>query len=201
MKLVLTENIRGLGSTGDLVEVKDGYARNFLLPRKLAAVPQDDVIKKWRKERESYLVRESGRIDGARAIKERMTDLGNVVITMKANDAGQLFGSVTEAIVAEAVSEAIDVELNAQQIILATHFKRIGEYQAIVRLHSEVEGDVTIVVESEEDPEDRAERLAAEEAARLAAEADEEAEGEEEAAEAVSEGEEPEAAPEEKPEE
>jgi len=173
MKVVLTDNIRGLGSTGDIVEVKDGYGRNYLLPKKLAVQPTEGNIKRLKKAREEYLLREKGRIEAARLIAEKI-DGTELEITMKANEAGQLFGSVTEAIVAEALGKEIGTELHPQQIILGTHFKRIGEYPAIVRLHSEVECDINLTVVPEETEEEREERLAREaaEAAAAAAEAE-----------------------------
>lgn len=149
MQLILTENIRGLGSTGEIVTVRDGYARNYLLPRKLGMFPTPENQKRFRKAREEYLLKEKDKIEAARIIAGRLADF-HLNIQMKANDAGHLFGSVTEAIVAEKVGEAIKVELNPQNIILATHFKRIGDYAAIIRLHSEVEVEIGLTVAPEE---------------------------------------------------
>ena len=145
MKLVLTENIRGLGSTGDVVRVKDGYARNFLLPRKLALYPTEGNVRRFRKAREEYLIKEKDRIEAAELISKRFEGL-ELNVEMKANDAGQLFGSVTETILAETLSKAIGVEIPHQQIIMGSHWKRIGEY---VRLHSEVEIEFPVHVLAE----------------------------------------------------
>ncbi len=152
MKLVLNENIRGLGSTGDVVTVKNGYGRNFLLPKKLAVYPTEGNLNRLRKEREAYLLRETDRIDAAKLISSKIAgklDGVELVVEMKANDAGQLFGSVTEAILAEHLGGSIDVELREKQIIMGSHWKRIGEYHAIVRLHSEVEVEFPVQVVAE----------------------------------------------------
>ena len=175
MQVVLKESIRGLGNTGDLVNVREGFARNYLLPRGKAVFPNDDVIAALKKERLQYLDQEADRIGAANVLKESMAEL-QLEITMKANEAGQLFGSVTEAIVAEALSAQMDREFRKDQVILGSHFKRVGDYIGIVRLHSEVETEIALHVVAEETEEEREERLAAEEAARLAAEEAEAAE-------------------------
>lgn len=153
MKLVLNENIRGLGSTGDIVTVKNGYGRNFLLPKKLAVYPTEGNLNRLRKERESYLLREADHIDAARLIAEKVKTAiesnEHLAVEMKANDAGQLFGSVTESILAAHLGGSIDVELHEKQIIMGSHWKRIGEYSAVVRLHSEVEVEFPVVVVAE----------------------------------------------------
>jgi large subunit ribosomal protein L9 len=171
MKLILVENIRGLGSTGDEVKVRDGYARNYLLPRKLAVYPTADNAQRFRKERDSYLVREKGHIDSARLIAEKLKDL-TLTLKMKANDAGHLFGSVTEAIVAENLSTATGMPIEPKQIILGSHYKNIGDYEATVRLHSEVEVEIALSVQAEQVLED----AVAQELARSAAEAEAEVE-------------------------
>ena len=175
MKVVLKESIRGLGNVGDVVNVREGYARNFLFPQNKAATPNEDVIAALKKERMQYLDKEADRIAAARAMMEEIGEF-ELALEMKANEAGQLFGSVTEAIVAERLSEELSREFHKEQIILGAHFKRVGEYTAIVRLHSEVEMEIGLHVVREETEEEREERLAAEEAAREAAEAAEAAE-------------------------
>ncbi|MFT7616998.1 MAG: large subunit ribosomal protein L9 [Planctomycetota bacterium] len=187
MKLVLNENIRGLGSTGDIVTVKNGYGRNFLLPKKLAVYPTEGNLNRLRKERESYLLREADHIDAARLIAEKtkgyIQSNDNLVVKMKANDAGQLFGSVTEAILAAHLGGNISVELHEKQIIMGSHWKRVGDYLAVVRLHSEVEVEFPVQVVAEivipEVVEERAEANRAEaegDDAENAAEGDEAAE-------------------------
>ncbi|HGY91578.1 MAG TPA: 50S ribosomal protein L9 [Planctomycetes bacterium] len=184
MKLVLSENIRGLGRTGDVVEVKDGYARNYLLPKKLAMKPTEGNVQRLRKERETYLLREKSNIESSRLIAEKLNGV-TLQVQMKANEAGMLFGSVTEQIVADKLAELLETEIRPQQVILGSHFKRIGEYLCAVRLHSEVEVELPLVVSAEPTEEELEEAQAAAEAA-AAAEAGEGSE-EEEGAEPASE--------------
>lgn len=148
MKLILAENIRGLGSTGDEVKVRDGYARNYLLPRKLAVYPTEENAKRFRKERESYLMREKSNIGSARLIAEKLKGF-TLTLKMKANDAGSLFGSVTEAIVAENLAQAAGVPIEPRQVILGSHYKHIGEFEATIRLHTEVEVEIVLSVQAE----------------------------------------------------
>ncbi|MCA9322429.1 MAG: hypothetical protein KDB53_16930, partial [Planctomycetes bacterium] len=91
---------------------------------------------------------EKGRIESARLIASKMDDL-TLTVPMKSNDGGQLFGSVTEQIVAENLGKAIGVEIHPQQVILGSHFKRVGEYFAAIRLHSEVEIELPVHVVAE----------------------------------------------------
>jgi len=160
MKLVLSENIRGLGRTGDVVEVKDGYARNFLLPKKLAMKPTEGNMQRLRKERETYLLREKSNIDSSRLIAEKLDGV-TLQVQMKANESGMLFGSVTEQIVADSLAEVLGTEIRPQQLILGSHFKRIGEYLCAVRLHSEVEVELPLVVSAEATEEELEEAKAA----------------------------------------
>lgn len=170
MKLVLSENIRGLGSTGDVVRVKDGFARNYLLPKKLATFPTEGNIRRFRKAREDYLLKEKDRIEAAELIAKRFEGL-ELNVEMKANDAGQLFGSVTESILAETLGKKIGIEIHHQQIIMGSHWKRIGEYVASCRLHSEVEVEfpVHVIAESTIAAPATAEELAAQMEAEEAA--------------------------------
>ncbi|MEE9394676.1 MAG: 50S ribosomal protein L9 [Planctomycetota bacterium] len=193
MKLVLKENIRGLGNTGDVVNVKNGYGRNYLLPQGKASFPTADMIGVLRRERERYLVTEKDHISAAQTHADDLKELV-LEITMKANEAGQLFGSITEAIVAEALTKKLGRDFNAKQVILGSHFKRVGDYVGSVRLHSEVETEFGLKVVAEETEDQREERIARAEAAAeaeaaAAAEEAAEAEGDEgEKAKAPEEG-------------
>ncbi len=149
MKLVLTENIRGLGRTGDIVTVKNGHGRNHLLPKGFGVVPNENNISRYRAARESYLVAEKDRINDAQKLAEKLGDV-TLSLTMKANDAGHLFGSVTEAMIAEAVLESANVEIVASMVVMGAHLKHIGDHTVALHLHSEVELDLPVVVLAEE---------------------------------------------------
>jgi large subunit ribosomal protein L9 len=146
MKLILTQEVTGLGAPGDVVEVKDGYGRNFLVPRGLAT--------RWTKGGEKQVV-QIKRARGAREVRdldhanEIKAALGSTKVQLKtrAGDTGRLFGSVTVSDVAEAVKASGGPELDKRRIEIGTPIKTLGAHQVTVRLHPEVSVtlDLTVV--------------------------------------------------------
>ena len=145
MKLILTQDVAGLGAAGDVVTVKDGYGRNFLMPRGFAVAwtrggeKQVTQIKRARKVRE---VRDLGH---ANEIKQAL-EAKPVVLAVKAGDTGKLFGSVTTADIADAVKAAGGVVLEKRAIELAKPIKTIGKHTAKVAVHGGVVATVTLEV-------------------------------------------------------
>ena len=148
MKLILTEVVTGLGNPGDVVEVKDGYGRNFLLPRGLAVAwtkggeKQVTQIKRARKQRE---IRDR---DHALEVKVALEGL-SVRVPAKAGDTGKLFGSVTNVDVATAVRAAGGPLLEKRAVSLKGAVKTLGAHKATVTLHPDVVATVTFEVVSE----------------------------------------------------
>jgi len=148
MKLILTAEVDHLGAAGDTVEVKDGYGRNYLLPRGLAilatrgAQKQADDI---RRARETKMVRD---MDHAKELKAALEALGPVKLPMKtAADSGKLFGSVTAAHVVAAIKKAGGPNLDRRVIRLPKlHIKALGSHAVSVLLHPEVDVAVTVDV-------------------------------------------------------
>ncbi|MDQ1487135.1 MAG: large subunit ribosomal protein [Actinomycetota bacterium] len=145
MKLILTREVAGLGAPGDIVEVKDGYGRNFLVPQGLAlkatkgAEKQIDSIKRSREVRE---VRDLGH---AREIKSQLENLA-VTLPTRAGAAGRLFGSVTVADVVAAVKAAGGPVLDKRKVELAAPIKTVGTHQVIVRIHGDISAKVALEV-------------------------------------------------------
>ncbi|ATO15831.1 50S ribosomal protein L9 [Micromonospora sp. WMMA1998] len=137
MKIILTQEVSGLGSPGDIVEVKDGYGRNYLLPQGFAiawtkgAEKQVTVIKRARSARE---VRDLGH---ANEIKGQLEGL-KVNLKARAGDGGRLFGSVTPAEIVEAVKAAGGPTLDRRRLETPGHIKSLGAYPVSIRLHPEV---------------------------------------------------------------
>jgi large subunit ribosomal protein L9 len=148
MKLILTADVDHLGTVGETIEVKDGYGRNFLLPRGLAiaasrgAQKQADEI---RRARETKAVRDLGH---ANEIKTAIEALGPVALPVKtAADSGKLFGSVTAGDVAAAIKKAGGPNLDKRIIRLPkTHIKAVGTHSVAVHLHPEINVDVALNV-------------------------------------------------------
>ncbi|MBS4728152.1 50S ribosomal protein L9 [Mycobacterium sp. SM1] len=151
MKLILTADVDHLGSAGETVEVKDGYGRNFLLPRGLAIVASRGAQKQVdeiRRARERKQVRD---LEHAHEIKVAIEALGSVPLPVKAApDSGKLFGSVTASDVVAAIKTAGGPSLDKRTVRLPkAHIKAVGMHSVTVRLHPDVDVDVTLNVVAE----------------------------------------------------
>ena len=137
MKIILTQEVSGLGAPGDIVEVKDGYGRNYLLPQGFAiawtkgAEKQVTVIKRARAARE---IRD---LDHAKEVKGQIEGL-KVNLKARAGDGGRLFGSVTPAEIVDAVKAAGGPTLDRRRLTLPSTIKSLGAYPVSIRLHPEV---------------------------------------------------------------
>lgn len=146
MKLILTHEVTGLGTAGDVVEVKDGYARNFLLPRSLATPwtkggqKQVDSI---RKARETRAIKS---LDDAKGLKGQL-EARVLTITARAGAGGRLFGAVSQADVAAAAA-AEGLKVDKRTIEFAAPIRTVGDATATVRLHPEVQATVRLAVTS-----------------------------------------------------
>ena len=145
MKLILTHEVNGLGAPGDVVEVKDGYGRNFLVPRGLALLwskggeKQIDSIKRGRDARS---IRDLGH---SREVKGQIEAL-DVTLAVRAGDAGRLFGAVTVGDVVDAVAAAGGPPLDKRSVQLANPIKTTGAHAVTVKLHPEVDATVELTV-------------------------------------------------------
>ncbi|MQA93082.1 MAG: 50S ribosomal protein L9 [Streptosporangiales bacterium] len=145
MKLILTQEVTGLGSPGDVVEVKDGYGRNYLVPRGYAirwtrgAQKEVDSIKRARSSRE---IRS---LDEAEEVAKQLGSL-KVRLATRVGTSGRLFGAVTSGDIAQAVLDAGGPELDKRRIEVANPIKTVGKHDVTVRLHPEVSGTVELEV-------------------------------------------------------
>ncbi|MCV7199063.1 50S ribosomal protein L9 [Mycobacterium angelicum] len=151
MKLILTADVDNLGSVGDSVEVKDGYGRNFLLPRGLAIVASRGAQKQAdeiRRARETKTVRDR---EHASELKAAINALGAVSLSVKtAGDSGKLFGSVTAGDIVAAIKKAGGPNLDKRIVRLPkAHIKAVGAHPVVVHLHPEIDVEVSIDVVAE----------------------------------------------------
>lgn len=146
MKIILTAEVSQLGGPGDLVQVKDGYARNYLLPQRLAIAATKGAEKQVATIRRAQQARQIRDLDHAREVASRLSGLGTVTVVAKAaKGSGKLFGSVTAADVVDAVRAAGGPPLDRGVVALDGPVKSTGSYQVNVRLHPEV--SVTVPLE------------------------------------------------------
>lgn len=144
-KLILTQEVTGLGEPGDVVEVKGGYARNYLLPRGFALAWTKGGEKQVETIRAARAARETASLDDAKAQAEALS-ASPVVLTVKAGDSGRLFGTVQAADVAEAVEAAGLGSIDKRKVEIPEHIKSLGDYTASVRLHPEVAATINLKV-------------------------------------------------------
>ena len=145
MKLILTQEVTGLGSSGDTVEVKGGYGRNYLLPRGLAIKATRGAEKQVESLRRARAAREVASLEDAKVVVQRLSDL-SVRVPAKAGTGGRLFGRVTPGDVVVAVSAAGGPELDRRRVELPSTVKTTGEHTVTVRVHPEVTTQLTIEV-------------------------------------------------------
>lgn len=145
MKLILTSDVLGLGAPGDVVEVKDGYGRNYLLPRGLAVAWTKGGEKQVSQIKRARASREVRSLDHAKEIKASL-EASPVQLVSKAGSGGRLFGSIGGADVAAAVLSAGGPSLDKRKVTLSAPIKSVGTHTATVALHPEVSATVTLEV-------------------------------------------------------
>lgn len=145
MQVVLSEDVKGLGKQGDLVKVADGYARNYLFPRKLAAPVTEGALKARAAEREVASRKKERELESAHELAARIQGL-EIAVTMKAGDTGRLFGAVTNQDVADALKEHVGEKIDKRKITLKDAIKHVGSHAVEVHLAKGVDATFTLVV-------------------------------------------------------
>jgi large subunit ribosomal protein L9 len=144
MKVILKHDVKGLGREGDVREVKDGYARNFLLPTGKATMADAGALKNWERHRAEREARDQSERETAEAIAERLRAM-RIEIAVKAGEKSRLFGSVTNREIAEMIAkEGIDIDRHA--IHLREPIKTLGEFKADVHVMAGIDAQVSVSV-------------------------------------------------------
>jgi large subunit ribosomal protein L9 len=150
MEVILREHVENLGSRGEIVKVADGYARNYLLPRKLALPVTAGARKQVERERAKFDAREAEDKRVAEAIASRIANI-DVIIARKVGETDMLYGSVTTADVAQALADQ-GIEIDRRKLQLAEPIKKIGDFAVPLRLHRDVVAAVKVRVTAENEP-------------------------------------------------
>jgi large subunit ribosomal protein L9 len=145
MKLILQQEVSGLGSAGDVVEVKDGYGRNYLIPRGAAIRWTRGAERQIESIRKARQVREIRDLDTAEDVRRRLENL-SVNLQVRAGESGRLFGAVTPADIARAVKESGGPEVDKRRIEVGNPIKTLGVHEVAIRLHDEVAARVSLNV-------------------------------------------------------
>ena len=145
MKIILTQEVRNIGAPGDVVDVADGYARNYLMPRGVALRATKGTLKQVDTIRRTREVREIRNLEQAQQIAQQLAAL-KIRVQAKAGESGRLFGQVTPAQIAEAVAKAGGPKIDKKRLHLDEPVKSLGAHRAHLRLHPEVEAEIEIEV-------------------------------------------------------
>ena len=148
MKVVLRDDIENVGRKGDLIEVTDGFARNYLVPRGLAMKATKGVVQQADAMRRNRDARDAREREAAQALADQLTGQ-RIELRARAGEGGRLFGSVTAADVVEAVRVQTGVELDRRKTQLADPLKELGAVEIPVKLHTDVEVTLTVDVVAE----------------------------------------------------
>ena len=146
MKVILLQDVKAQGKKGQMITVSDGYARNFLLPRKLAVEATADALNSKKTADEAAAFHAAEEKKAALALKEALNDKP-VKIKAKAGSGGRLFGSVTTKEVSEALKAQYNIDLPKTRLELSEPIKSFGTYQVKAKLYTEIQGVVTVKVE------------------------------------------------------
>lgn len=145
MELILLKEVEKLGDINDVVTVKSGYGRNFLIPQGLAVIANKSNLKSLKERVRQHDAREAKMLGTYQEIADKLKE-AVIKIGAKAGTSGKIFGSVTNLQLADAIKEQIDLEIDRKKIVLLEDVKELGVYSATVSLHKEVEGKITFEV-------------------------------------------------------
>ena len=148
MKVILQQDVKGQGKKGQMVEVSEGYARNFLLPRKLAIAATADAINTMNLKEKARKAEEARQKAEAEATVEKLKEC-QVKLTAKAGAAGKLFGSVTAKEIAEGIEKQLGTALEKRKIVLKEDVKAFGSYTVEIKIYNGVAASVYVIVGEE----------------------------------------------------
>ena len=146
MKVILLQDVKGKGKKGQMLEVSDGYARNFMLPKKMAIEATPDAINTMRmndKATQERIAREKAE---ALAVSKQLREM-TVVVTAKGGGNGRLFGSITNAEIAEALEKKTGIKLDKRKIVISDAIKNVGTYTVTGKLGYEITAPLTVKIE------------------------------------------------------
>ena len=148
MKVILQQDVKGQGKKGQMVEVSEGYARNFLLPKKLAIAATADAINTMNLKEKARKAEEARLKAEAEEISKKLKDI-TVKLTAKAGNGGRLFGAVTTKEISDGLKKQFSIDIPKQKLVLDEPIKAFGTYPVKAKLGFEISGTVTVMVTEE----------------------------------------------------
>ncbi len=147
MKVVLLTDVKGHGKKGDIVEASDGYARNFLIPKKMAEIATTDVLNNIKGKNEAAAFHKQQEIDAAKALAKEMEGK-TVTIEGKAGDNGKLFGKITNQNVADAIKFQLHHVIDKRKIVLPDGIKTVGVTEVEIKIYPEISAKIKVDVKN-----------------------------------------------------
>jgi len=145
MKVLLREDVKGQGKKGEIINVSDGYARNFLFPRKLAVIADAKAEYEVKNKKEAELHKIEADKQKAKELGERISQITLKIVSTSTND-GKLYGSVTSAHIAETLKSKENIDIDKRKINLEDHIKSFGTYVVEIKVFPEITANLTVVV-------------------------------------------------------
>ena len=148
MKVILQQDVKKVGSKGDIVEVSEGYGRNFLLPKKLAVEATSANLETAKQKANSAARKKQQAADEARLLAAQLEKV-SVKVAVRTGDGGKLFGSVTGKDVADALAKEHGIDIDRRKISLKSEVTGAGEYEAVIKVHPEIQSTIRVLVVAE----------------------------------------------------
>lgn len=146
MEVILLQDVKSLGKKGEVVKVNDGYARNFILPKKLGVEKTDKAMHELKLQKAAEEKRQQEILEEAQALAKNI-EAGSITLKIKAGEGGRTFGSVSTKEIAVALKEQLKLEVDKKKLQLADPIRNFGTYHVPVRLHPKVTAEITVKVE------------------------------------------------------
>ena len=150
MQVILKKDVQNLGEAGEIVNVKDGYARNFLLPQQMAEVATEGALKNREQNIARIHAKQEKLHQEALAIAEKIEKFGKLELSAKAGESGKLFGTITTKKLTEELAEKAGVEVDRKNVSLNAPINKVGEYTMLIKLTSKVKTELSVVVTASE---------------------------------------------------
>ncbi|MCL1989153.1 MAG: 50S ribosomal protein L9 [Firmicutes bacterium] len=148
MQVILLEDVKGTGKKGQVINVSDGHAKNFLIPKKLAAEATKSTLNDWEKKKKTEENKRQNEVTAAQELAARI-EKTSVKITMKVGENGKMFGSVGNKEIAAALSSQFGIQIDRKKIVLDEQIKTIGEKIIPIRLYSEITAKLNLEIVAE----------------------------------------------------
>ncbi len=148
MKVILLQDVKSQGKKGEIIEISDGYARNFILPKKLGVEATPKALNDLKLQKAAQAKLEKEQLEAAQALGKQI-EAGKVKLAIKTGEGGRFFGSISAKEIGEAIKEQMGLDIDKKKLVLKNPIKAEGQFTVGVKLHPQVTADLEVLVESE----------------------------------------------------